>query len=155
MVKVMQSIVVGPFGPYVVEFAAELWTQDRDTRGSLLRSMCVSSPIWIAGCRPRAWVALRATTTTEALKRYHRLRTRATPVTGPDGVRDRPLQDRVHPTTVFRSGPYRTTGDVEYATTGWVDWYNNRRLHSTLGIMTPVEFEQAHYAPLNRESHPI
>jgi putative transposase len=29
-------------------------------------------------------------------------------------------------TTVFHAGPYRTIGDVEYATAGWVDWYNNR-----------------------------
>ena len=32
-------------------------------------------------------------------------------------------------TTVFHTGPYRTTADVEYATAGWIDWYNNRRLH--------------------------
>ena len=57
-------------------------------------------------------------------------------------------------TTVFHTGPYRTIGDVEYATAGWVDWYNNRRLHSTLGMMTPVEFEQSHYATLNREPQP-
>ena len=48
-------------------------------------------------------------------------------------------------TTVFHDGPYRTIADVEYATAGWVDWYNNRRLHGTLGMMTPVEYEQAHY----------
>ena len=58
-------------------------------------------------------------------------------------------------TTVFHAGPYRTIGDVEYATAGWVDWYNNRRLHGTLGMMTPVEFEQAHYATLNREPQPV
>lgn len=57
-------------------------------------------------------------------------------------------------TTVFHAGPYRSIGDVEYATAGWVDWYNNRRLHGSLGMMTPVEFEQAHYAALNREPQP-
>jgi len=57
-------------------------------------------------------------------------------------------------TTVFHDGPYRTIADVEYATAGWVDWYNNRRLHGTLGMITPVEFEQAHYAALNREPQP-
>lgn len=57
-------------------------------------------------------------------------------------------------TTIFHSGPYRLIGDVEYATAGWVDWYNNRRLHSTLGMMTPVEFEQDHYATLNPEPQP-
>ena len=33
--------------------------------------------------------------------------------------------------------------------------YNNRRLHSTLGNVPPVEYEQAHYAALNREPHPV
>ncbi len=57
-------------------------------------------------------------------------------------------------TTVFHPGPYRTLAEVEYATAGWVDWYNNRRLHSTLDYLTPVEYEQAHYATLNREPQP-
>lgn len=57
-------------------------------------------------------------------------------------------------TTVFQAGPYRTVSDVEYATAGWVDWYNNRRLHSSLGYLTPSEYEQAHYATLNREPQP-
>ena len=57
-------------------------------------------------------------------------------------------------TTVFHEGPYRTIADVEFATAGWVDWYNNRRLHSTLGNVPPIEYEQAHYATLNREPQP-
>ena len=36
-------------------------------------------------------------------------------------------------TTIFHPGPYKTLADVEYATAGWVDWYNTRRLHSRLG----------------------
>ena len=57
-------------------------------------------------------------------------------------------------TTVFHDGPYKTIADVEYATAGWVDWYNNRRLHGTLGMVPPVEYEQAHYAALNpRTAH--
>ena len=58
-------------------------------------------------------------------------------------------------TTVFHDGPYKTIADVEYATAGWVDWYNARRLHSSLGMMSPVEYEQAHYAALNREPQPV
>ncbi|OYN85897.1 IS3 family transposase [Parenemella sanctibonifatiensis] len=58
-------------------------------------------------------------------------------------------------TTVFHPGPYRTLAEVEYATAGWVDWYNNRRLHSSLEMMTPVEYEQAHYATLNREPQTV
>src|SRR5450830_570795 len=57
-------------------------------------------------------------------------------------------------TTVFHPGPFKTLADVEYATAGWVDWYNNRRLHSTLGNVPPVEYEHAHYAALNREPQP-
>ena len=51
-------------------------------------------------------------------------------------------------TTVFHNGPYKTLADIEYATAGWVDWFNHRRLHSTLGMLTPAEYEQAHYAAL-------
>ena len=57
-------------------------------------------------------------------------------------------------TTVFHDGPYKTIADVEYATAGWVDWYNVRRLHGSLGNIPPVEYEQAHYAALNREPQP-
>jgi putative transposase len=57
-------------------------------------------------------------------------------------------------TTVFHNGPFKTLVDIEYATAGWVDWYNNRRLHSSLGMITPAEFEQAHYAALNTEMQP-
>jgi putative transposase len=57
-------------------------------------------------------------------------------------------------TPVFHQGPYRTIADVEYATAGWVDWYNNRRLHSSIGMVPPAEHEQAYYAALNREPQP-
>ena len=40
-------------------------------------------------------------------------------------------------TTVFHDGPYKTLADVEYATAGWVDWYNNRRLHGPLAWSRP------------------
>lgn len=57
-------------------------------------------------------------------------------------------------TTVFHAGPYRTIADVEYATSGWVDWYNERRLHGSLGMLSPVEYEAAYYATLNTEPQP-
>lgn len=57
-------------------------------------------------------------------------------------------------TTIFHAGPYKTIADVEYATAGWVDWYNHRRLHGSLGMSTPNEFEAAYYEALTREPHP-
>ena len=57
-------------------------------------------------------------------------------------------------TQVFHQGPYRTIGDVEYATAGWVDWYNNRRVHSSIGMIPPAEHEQNYYAALTREPQP-
>jgi putative transposase len=46
----------------------------------------------------------------------------------------------------FPTGPLRTIDDVEYATMEWVDWYNNRRLHSQLDYVPPEEYEAAYYA---------
>lgn len=47
---------------------------------------------------------------------------------------------------VRRNGPFKTVDDVEYALMEWVDWYNNARLHSRLGYLTPAEYETAYYA---------
>ena len=35
--------------------------------------------------------------------------------------------------------------DVELATLEWVDWFNKTRLHSTIGYMSPFEFEKRYY----------
>lgn len=40
-------------------------------------------------------------------------------------------------TQVFHDGSGSTVSDVEYATASWVEWYNNRRLHSSLGTDQP------------------
>ena len=57
-------------------------------------------------------------------------------------------------TTVFHEGPHKTLADVELATAGWVGWHNTTRLHSSLGMVPPVEYEQAHYAALTAEAQP-
>ena len=45
----------------------------------------------------------------------------------------------------FHQGPFTAIADVEYATTGWVDWYNNRRLHTSIGDIPPTEFGVNYY----------
>lgn len=49
-------------------------------------------------------------------------------------------------TDIFHSGPYRALEDVEFVTATWVDWYNNDRLHSSLGYTQPVTFEARYHA---------
>ena len=39
--------------------------------------------------------------------------------------------------------------DVELATFEWVDWFNKTRLHSTIGYVSPFEFERRYYDNLN------
>jgi putative transposase len=41
-------------------------------------------------------------------------------------------------------GPWRGLEDVEYATLEYIDWFNYRRLHGELGMVTPAEFEAAY-----------
>ena len=45
-------------------------------------------------------------------------------------------------------GHWKGLDDLEIATCGWVDWFNNERLHSELDDATPAEFETAHYRDL-------
>jgi putative transposase len=76
----------------------------------------------------------------------------------PDGDDHRPVQDRGHPPGPFHTGPLKHLGDVEFTTMAWVDRFNHRRLHSSLGMLTPVEAEAAHYAAttaLHPEPQPV
>ncbi len=40
---------------------------------------------------------------------------------------------------------WKSIEEVEFATLGWVDWFNNRRLLEPIGDVPPIEFEQAYY----------
>ena len=53
----------------------------------------------------------------------------------------------------FLAGPLRIIDDVEFATMEWVDWFNNRRLHSVQDYVSPEEYEAAYYAQ-TQESQP-
>lgn len=46
---------------------------------------------------------------------------------------------------INQRGPWRTHDDVEIAALEWVDWFNNRRLHTACADLTPAEYEQVHY----------
>ena len=46
-------------------------------------------------------------------------------------------------------GPWKSVSQVEWETLKWVDWYNNTRLHSAIGYITPQEAKEAFYASLN------
>lgn len=43
-------------------------------------------------------------------------------------------------------GPWRGIEDVEFATLEYVDWFNHRRLHGSIGMSAPVEFERRYWA---------
>ena len=47
---------------------------------------------------------------------------------------------------IRRQGPWRHAEHVELATLSYVDWFNQRRLHSELGDIPPAEFETLYYA---------
>lgn len=46
---------------------------------------------------------------------------------------------------IERQRPWRTAEQVELATLEWIDWFNNRRLHSSVGNIPPAEAEGRYY----------
>jgi putative transposase len=50
---------------------------------------------------------------------------------------------------IFPKGPWTGLDDVEFATMGYIDWFNHRRLHGEItdnnSYVTPAEFEAAYY----------
>ena len=36
---------------------------------------------------------------------------------------------------------FETIKEARMAVFSWLNWYNNKRIHSTIGYMTPAEFE--------------
>ena len=47
---------------------------------------------------------------------------------------------------IHRSGPWKSVEAVEFATLEWGDWFNSRRLLSSIGNMPPAEAEAEYYA---------
>jgi putative transposase len=50
---------------------------------------------------------------------------------------------------IYPKGPWTGLDDVEFATMGYIDWFNHRRLHGEItddnSYVTPAEFEAAYY----------
>jgi putative transposase len=46
---------------------------------------------------------------------------------------------------IRKQGPWRSFEQLELATARWVKWYNQRRLHSSIGDVPPAEFESTYY----------
>jgi putative transposase len=46
---------------------------------------------------------------------------------------------------IGRRGPWRGAEQVELATLAWVQWWNERRLHSAIGDIPPAEYEAIYY----------
>lgn len=52
-------------------------------------------------------------------------------------------------------GPFRTVDELELATLSWVHWFNENRLHSSIGYLTPIEMENEYYRENNSQSRPV
>jgi hypothetical protein len=53
---------------------------------------------------------------------------------------------------IRQRGPWRTVEDVELATLGWVDWYNQRRLHGACNGVRQSSMKRC--STVNRQPHP-
>ncbi|WP_308492713.1 IS3 family transposase [Microbacterium terrisoli] len=51
-------------------------------------------------------------------------------------------------------GPFRNADDLELATLSWVHWFNENRLHSSIGYLTPIEKENEYYREMNPQHQP-
>ncbi|MCT2248551.1 integrase core domain-containing protein, partial [Corynebacterium sanguinis] len=54
---------------------------------------------------------------------------------------------------IYPHRPWASVGEVEIATLRWVYWWNNHRLHESLGYITPQEMEDAYYQ--QSHAHPL
>ena len=53
---------------------------------------------------------------------------------------------------IHHQKPWKRMIDVELATLNWVDWFNHRRLLSSIGYVPPAEFEMAYYRQLEESA---
>jgi len=56
---------------------------------------------------------------------------------------------------IRHEGPWRGVDDLELGTLSWVHWFNETRLHSSIGHVPPIEFEAEHYRHNTSRQHPL
>ena len=47
---------------------------------------------------------------------------------------------------IHRCGPWKTRTQTEIAIYEWISWYNNARIHTSIGDVPPIEYEHRYYA---------
>ena len=52
-------------------------------------------------------------------------------------------------------GPFKTVDELELATLSWVHWFNENRLHSSIGYRTPIEAEEQYCREINARQQPL
>lgn len=56
---------------------------------------------------------------------------------------------------IKKHGPWKTLEAVEIATLEYIDWFNNRRLHTEIGDIPPAEKEAMYYAETALQEHAV
>ena len=46
---------------------------------------------------------------------------------------------------VRNRGPWKSIDDLEIAVAEYIDWFNHRRLHGEIELVSPAEYEDAYY----------
>jgi putative transposase len=44
---------------------------------------------------------------------------------------------------------WRSRTEIEHAVTRWIGWYNNERIHTSIGDIPPAEYEDLYYGAIN------
>jgi putative transposase len=52
-------------------------------------------------------------------------------------------------------GPWRGVDELELGTLNWVHWFNEVRLHSSLGYVPPIEFETQFKTAIDTLQQPL
>lgn len=55
---------------------------------------------------------------------------------------------------IYRRGPWRTVAQLEFALFEYLDWWNHRRLHGELGMLTPADKEATYHATQIAQTSP-